>query len=36
MALVVSGKDLSQELKDQMKADLVDINTKYGRVRKSR
>ena len=32
MALVVSGKDLSQELKDQMKADLVDINTKYGRV----
>ena len=32
MALVVSGKDLSQELKDQMKANLVDINTKYGRV----
>ena len=32
MALVISGKDLSQELKDLMKDEVILLNEKYGRV----
>ena len=32
MAIVVSGKDLSQELKDKMKEDVMSLESKYGRV----
>lgn len=32
MAIVVSGKELSQELKDQMKIEVSELETKYGRV----
>ena len=32
MALVVSGKDLSQELKDSMREEVVDLGAKYNRV----
>ena len=32
MAVVVSGKDLSQELKEAMQLEVADLNTIYGRV----
>lgn len=32
MAVVISGKDLSQELKDNMKNDVASFEVKYGRV----
>lgn len=32
MAIVVSGKDLSQELKDNMKEEVISLEAKYGRV----
>lgn len=32
MGLVVSGKELSQELKDAMKIEVAALNTQYGRV----
>lgn len=32
MALVISGKDLSQELKDEMKLEVLELEKKHGRV----
>ena len=32
MAIVVSGKDLSQELKEQMQQDVIELEKTYGRV----
>ena len=32
MAVVISGKDLSQELKDAMKEEVCELSLKYGRV----
>ena len=32
MAIVVSGKELSQELKEAMQLEVIDLNSKYGRV----
>ena len=32
MALIVSGKDLSAQLKDQMKEEVIELKNKYGRV----
>ena len=32
MAIVISGKDLSQELKDKMKEEMPELKKKYGRV----
>ena len=32
MAVVISGKDLSQELKDAMREEVSELSLKYGRV----
>ena len=32
MAVVISGKELSQELKDSMKIEVMELSTKYGRT----
>ena len=31
MAVIISGKDLSQELKDNMKVEVLSLKEKYGR-----
>ena len=31
MAVIISGKDLSQELKDNMKEEILSLKEKYGR-----